>query len=105
MKLHSKAYSNGTVYSTVWRNGEVDVTDKELNKLNIYLANNENRTLIDYDEGFCGLRLTWEYNCEPYGLRPSADKWRVSWTLVEEEWEDIPDKVYTFMDEQLGRVA
>ena len=105
MKLHSKAYSNGTIYSPVWKNGEVDVTDKELNKHSINLANNEHRTLTDYDEGFCGMRMTFTYQCDPYDLSPSEDEWVVSWTLVDEEWEDIPDKVYTFMDEQLGRVA
>ena len=99
VKLHSKPESNGRVYTTIWRNGEIETLDKELNKFDINLANNENRTLIDYDEGFCGLRLTWEYNCEPYGLRPSADKWQVSWTLVEEEWEDIPNWVYDYMDD------
>ena len=101
MKLQSKHHGNGTVYSTIWRNGELDVMDKELYFHNINLANNEHRTLVDYDEGFCGMRFTWEYNCEPYDLQPSEDKWRVSWTLVDDEWEDIPNKIYAFLDKQL----
>ena len=105
MKLHSKPNSNGTIYSTIWENGEIHTDTKELNRHAINLANNEHRTLIDYDEGFCGLRLTWEYNCEPYDLQPSEDKWTVSWTLVEEEWEDIPDKAYAFIDKQLEVTA
>ena len=56
MKLQSKhQFGNGTVYSTIWRNGELDVADKELYFHNINLANNEHRTLVDYDEGFCGM--------------------------------------------------
>lgn len=105
MKLQSKPYSNGTIYSTIWRNGEIDVMDKELNKHSIDLTNDKNRTLISYDEGFCGMRFTWEYNCEPYDLQPSEDKWRVSWTLVEEEWEDIPNKIYAFMDKMIDEEA
>mgnify|MGYP001471080515 CR=1 FL=1 len=101
MEIQSVIHTNGTIYSTIWKNGEMHTDTKELNKHSINLANNEHRTLIDYDEGFCGLRLTWEYNCEPFGLEPSEDEWRVSWTLVEDEWQDIPDKAYTFMDKQL----
>ena len=101
MKIQSKPNSNGRIYSNIWKNGEVDVTDKELFFHDINLANNEHRTLIDYDEGFCGMRMTFTYHCEPYDLKPSEDKWVVSWTLVEEEWEDIPDKAYRFMDKQL----
>ena len=104
MQLHSKPNSSGRIYSTIWRNGEIDISDKELNKHSINLANNANRTLIDYDEGFCGLRLTWEYNCEPYDLRPSAGKWQVSWTLVEEDWEDMTDEMYAFMNKQIDDV-
>jgi hypothetical protein len=101
MKIHAKRNSIGIIYATIWRNGEVDVMDKELHRTDINLTNNANRTLIDYDEGFCGVRFTFVYNCEPYDLKPSEDKWVVSWTLVEENWEDIPDKVYAFMDKQL----
>jgi hypothetical protein len=105
MKIQSKPNSNGRIYSNIWKNGEIHRDFKELNKQSINLANNANRTLIDYDEGFCGMRMTFTYHCEPYDLKPSEDKWIVSWTLVEEDWEDIPDKVYAFMDKQLGRVA
>ena len=105
MKLQSKPYSNGRVYSTIWKNGEIDILHKELFFHSLNLENNEHRTLIDYDQGFCGLRLTWEYNCEPYDLQSSEDKWVVSWTLVEVDWEDIPNKVYTFMDKQLEATA
>jgi len=105
MKILSEHNSIGRIYSTAWRNGEVDVMDKELHRASINLANSANRTLIDYDEGFCGMRMTFTYHCEPYDLKPSEDKWIVIWTLVEEDWEDISDKVYAFMDKQLGRVA
>ena len=105
MKLQSKPHSNGTIYSTIWKNGEIHTDSKELNRHYINLANNKHRTLIDYDEGFCGMRFTWDYNCEPYDLQASEDKWRVSWTLVDEEWEDIPIKAYTFMDKMIDEEA
>jgi hypothetical protein len=105
VEIHSKPESYGTVYSTVWKNGEVDVMDKELFFETIDLTNNANRTLSDYDEGFCGLRFTFTYHCDPYDLSLSDDKWMVSWTLVEEEWEDISDKAYAFIDKQLEVTA
>ena len=32
VKLHSKPGSEGRVYTTIWRNGEIETLDKELNK-------------------------------------------------------------------------
>ena len=96
--LKCKPNTQGSVYSTIWKNGEIVDDCKELWFSAITPNHNKHRKLIDYDwNGAFGLRLCFDYHCEPYELNDSNDTWLVHWELIDEEW-DLPKNINELLD-------